>query len=170
MIQKLIAFFTSVIMFFFAGPFSGGLTPAQARIAANDPYAVAGYGITAQLLKERYDIGHHKMRDTPDSDGMPFVWPAASFIETMADAYRLFPKNVRLKLDYCDALSNTLDRYLVEDAQIAASDGIVSGVSFYNSVAGNRDSYYYDDNEWVCIQLLLGYRQLGKADFLKAAQ
>ena len=169
MIQRLIAFITGIILFLSAAPFRSGRTPAQARAAANDPYAVAGYGITAQLLKERYDLRRHTMRDKPDSEDMPCVWPAASFIETMADAYRLFPNNVRLKLDYCDALSNLLKKYLVEDVDIPTSGGVVSGVSYYNSDAGGRDSYYYDDNEWVCIQLLLGYRQLGKAGFLQAA-
>ncbi len=130
MIQRLIAFITGIILFLSAGPFHSGRTPAQARAAANDPYAVAGYGITSQLLKERYDIRRHTMRDKPDSEDMPFVWPAASFIETMADAYRLFPGNLRLKLDYCDALSNLLKKYLVEDADIPTSGGVVSGVSY----------------------------------------
>ena len=170
MIQRFIALITSIILFFSAGPFSGGRTPAQARAIKNDPYASAGYGITSRLLKEQYDMVHHRMRDKPGQNNMPFVWSAASFIETMADAYRLFPRNARLKLDYCDALSNTLKEYLVEDADITTPSGVVSGVSFYNSSAGNQNSYYYDDNEWVCIQLLLGYQQLGKADFLKAAQ
>ncbi len=169
MIQKLIAFITGVILFLSAAPFRGGRTPAQAVTAANDPYAVAGYGITDQLLKERYDIRSHTMRDKPGSEDMPFVWSAASFIETMADAYRLFPGNLRLKKYYCDALSNTLKKYLVEDAEITTPGGVVSGISYYNSSAGGRDSYYYDDNEWVCIQLLLGYRQLGKTEFLQAA-
>lgn len=170
MLQRCIAFITSIILFFSAGPFSGDCTPARAGAAAKNPYAAAGYGITAQLLKERYNIVRHTMRDRPDRDGMPFVWPAASFIETMADAYRLFPCNVRLKLDYCDALSNALKQYLVEDAGITTPGGVVRGVSYYNASAGNQDDYYYDDNEWVCIRLLLGYQQLGRVEFLKAAQ
>ena len=170
MIQKLIAFITSIVLFFSAGAFSGLRTPAQARAAANDPYAVAGWGITSQLLKDRYDIVRHTMRDRPDRDDAPYVWSAASFIETMADAYRLFPNNARLKLAYCDALSNALKQYLVEDAEVPAADGAAGGISYYNSAAGGRDSYYYDDNEWVCIQLLLGYRQLGKTELLDAAR
>ena len=170
MMQRFIAFITSITLFFSAWSLSGGRTPAHFEAAAKNRFATAGYGITVKLLKERYDILHHTMRDKPDGDGMPFVWPAASLIETMADAYRLFPSNARIKLDYSDALSNTLKQYLAEDAEITTADGVVTGVSYYNSSAGNRESYYYDDNEWVCIQLLLGYRRLGKTEFLQAAQ
>ena len=170
MLQRCLAFFTSIILFFSASPFSADRTPAQAGAAAKDPYAVAGYAITMQLLKERYDIVRHTMRDKLGKNEMPFVWPAASFIEMMADAFRLFPCIVRLKADYCDALSNTLKQYLVENTGITTPGGVVSGVSYYNASAGNRDDYYYDDNEWVCIRLLLGYQQLGRAEFLRAAQ
>ena len=170
MMQRMLSLITSVILFFSAGALSGGSGREQACAVAENKYAAAGYEITVRLLTERYDAVLHRMRDKPLSLSLPFVWSAASFIETMADAYRLFPDNMRLKRDYCDALSNTIGRYLVKNAEINIPGGTVSGVSYYNASAGNKDDYYYDDNEWVCIQLLLGYKQLGKTAFLDAAK
>ena len=44
-----------------------------------------------------------------------------------------------------------------------------AGGTVNTSYPGGKGDYYYDDNEWVCIQLLLGYGQLGKRELLSAA-
>ncbi len=51
MVQKLIAFITGIILFLSAAPFHNGRTPAQARAAANDPYAVASAFLCAAYYK-----------------------------------------------------------------------------------------------------------------------
>lgn len=87
----------------------------------------------------------------------------------IADAYRLFPANLKLRAYYNDALTKVLKNYLVENAEITTPGRTHSGVSYYNASAGNQGDYYYDDNEWICIELLRGYLQLGKKELLNAA-
>ena len=169
LIQKIFAWFLVIRLFFAAGffiPGSGG----RAEAIAKDETAAAGYSLTQTLLKKCYSTVKHEMYNNTDGKDRPYVWAAASFLEAMSDAYRLFPNDLKLKQSYSDALKRYLPGYLCRDATFETPGGTVSGVSYYNAVYRNSNDFYYDDNAWVCIQLLLGYRNLGDKSLLDAAK
>ena len=168
--SRLLSFFLSVVLFFSAGPFIGGRTAQQANRIAKNEFAAAGYALTSRILTKSYDPVLHRFKEYMGKGGMPYVWSAASMIETLADANRLFPASVRVRSAYRDALTRVIGKYLVRDAAIRTPQAEYKGLSYYNASAGNADDYYYDDNEWVCIQLLLGARQLGDDRLLEAAR
>ena len=167
--QKLISFFLSVILFLSSGVGLGKCDLDTARAVSSSAYAQEGYRLTEYILKKSYDPIHHVFKENLGDGGTSYIWAAASVIEMIADAYRLFPANLKLRTYYTEALTKVLKNYLVEDAEIATPGRTYSGVSYYNASAGNRGDYYYDDNEWVCIELLRGYQQLGKKELLNAA-
>ena len=168
-IQKIIAFFLSVSLFFSSGVWCGKCDLQTARSAAASAYAQDGYRLLDLILSKSYDPIRHTVKEKVGEGGTSSIWGAASLVEAMADAYRLFPGSLKLRTYYRDALTRMLEQYLVEDAEISTPGNRYDGISYYNASAGNAGDYYYDDNEWVCIQLLLGYRQLGNEDLLAAA-
>lgn len=137
---------------------------------ANDPYASAGYELIRKTLKKCYNSSKHVMYGATDSSNAPAVWGAASFIEAVAEAYRLYPNDSTIKKAYKDMLTNYLDTYKVENATINAPSQKYSKITYYNATKGGRNDYYYDDNAWICIQLLIGYKQLGDESLLEAAE
>ena len=167
--QKLLSIFMSAVMFLSAGLFAGR-SADDASAIVNNEFARAGYELTLKILDKSYNLTSHKTLDYMGQSNFAYVWPAASLIESVADAYRLFPGSLRLRAYYGDMLTNGLGRYLVKDAVITAPQKEYGGISYYNSYPGGKGDYYYDDNEWVCIQLLLGYGQLGRSELLKAAE
>ena len=170
MLQRMIACFMSIIAFFSTGFMTGGYTAGQAKKIASDPYASAGRGLTKELLKDCSSLVDHSVSNRTDGKGVPFVWPVAAYIEAMADAYRLFPSDIDLKLRYKDALTNVIEKYKVKNAEIAVPTRTFEGVSYYNSYPGGEGDYYYDDNEWICISLLSGYNSFRIKALLNAAE
>ena len=167
--QKILAWFLIIRLFFAAGCFLPG-NWNRAEAITREETAAAGYELTQVLLKKCYDPLRHTMHKHTDDKGWTYAWGAGSFLEAMADAYRLFPTDLRLRYDYADALKKCMPRYLAKDQTIETPSGPVSGVTYYNASAGNRGDYYYDDNAWICIQLLFGYQNLGDASLLDAAK
>ena len=167
---RIIAWVMSILMFFSAGFSFGGRSLSEAAAIAKNSYAQAGYELTQKLLTDCYNITAHTMNSKIGETGMPYVWGAACFVEAISDAYRLFPANARLKTDYRDALKKCLPKYLATDQTIHAPSGDSQGITYYNASAGNQGDFYYDDNAWVCIQLLTGYRNLKDASLLEAAE
>lgn len=168
--RKIIVFFLSFVMFFSTGFSMGGYTLKQAADIAADPYNIAGWELAGLLMRKCSSLTGHRLYNKTDEREIPYVWPAASYAEMLCDAYRMFPANVGLRLHYTDALTRIFDLYKVENATVAAPGGTYSGVTYYNAVCGQKDDFFYDDNAWVCIQLLLGYRNLGRKDLLAAAE
>ena len=143
------------------------------RTAANMPdnrYLAAGWELTELLMEKCGNPITHKLYKKMDQKGMPFVWSAAAYTETLADAYRLFPDEAGLRFWYRDVLLRVFDRYKVENATIQAPNGTYPGQTYYNSGAGHAGDFYYDDNVWVCLQLLEGYKNLGEPALLEAAE
>ena len=167
---KLTAFFLSLILFFtsFFGAGSGRSVDRSEKIANNE-FARAGYSLAALLADNCYDALKGQILGNTDGNGVPYVWPASSFVEAMADAYRLFPGSAKLRQAYAGALKRGFARYLTEDEDYATPTK-AQPISYYNSSAGGRGSFYYDDNAWVCIQLLFGYQNLGDRSLLAAAK
>ena len=169
MFQKIIAFFLSLVLFFSSGAGLGKLDLDASRAAAGSANAQDGLQLLELIMKKSCDPLRHTVKENLGDSGMPSVWSFAALTEAMADAYRLFPGDLRLRICYRDALTQAAKRYLVEDAEIQTPERVYEGISYYNASAGNKGDYYYDDNEWICIQLLTGYRQLGEQALLDAA-
>ena len=167
--QKIISFLLSVILFFSSGAGLGKVDLDTARAMSSSAYAQEGYRLTEYILKKSYDPIRHVFKENLGDGGTAYIWATGSVIEMIADAYRLFPANLKLRAYYSDALTKVLKNYLVENAEITTPGRTHSGVSYYNASTGNRGDYYYDDNEWICIELLRGYLQLGKKELLNAA-
>ena len=136
----------------------------------NDAYASAGYELILKTIKKCYNLKNHWMSTATDNPDAPAVWGAASFIEAVAEAYRLFPNDETIEKTYRDMLTVYLDTYKVKNATIKAPSQNYSKITYYNAIKGGRDDYYYDDNAWICIQLLIGYQQLGDDSLLEAAE
>ena len=168
--QKIVSFFLSLVLFFSAGVGLGKTDVRTAREISSNACAQAGYRLTGLLLDDCCSLTQHTFTEHLGKGGRAYVWAAASMVETMADAYRLFPGSAKLRAYYTDALTRVLKGYLVEDAEVTVPAGVCPGQSYYNASAGNSGDYYYDDNEWVCIELLLGYMRLGKKELLEAAR
>ena len=167
--QKILFILLSVILFFSSGAGLGKYDLNASRSAADSPFAKEGYQLLNLVLIKSCDLMHHTVKEKLGDGDKAYIWAVASMIEATADAYRLYPANLKLRAYYSDALTQTVNRYLVENAEISTPGRVYNGISYYNASAGNAGDYYYDDNEWICIQLLLGYRQLGKKELLNAA-
>ncbi len=170
LIKKMISLLISVIMLMTAGLTTKELTEAQTQSISENKYSQAGSALVTRLIDRCYNLPLHRMNEKTDNLKEPSVWPATSLIEAMADAYRLYPDNILLKAAYYDALTKYLDKFKVENTVINTPSGEVSGVTYYNASIRNKGDYYYDDNAWICIQLLNGYEQLGKENLLEAAK
>lgn len=141
-----------------------------AEALAANPYATAGYELIRQIIKDYYNTRNGFLSGDPKSGSAPAVWGAAAFIEALADAYRLYPDDTTIAKAYESALTKMIDRYKVTNATIVAPAGRTRGITYYNAGQGSSGDYYYDDNEWICIQLLIGYQQLGDEALLDAAK
>ena len=167
---KLISFFLSLTLFLTSFFCRGGFDARKSEALSQNAFAAAGYRLTSLLIDDCYDPLRHAFHRATDSEDTPYVWPATSLVEAMADAYRLFPGSAKLRVAYADALKRGLKRYLATEETFTFPTGTAENVSYYNPWPGTSGDYYFDDNAWVCIQLLFGYENLGDKSLLEAAE
>ncbi len=130
-------------------------------------FAEPAYKLSRQIIKDYWLKG--SLRGEPRSGGMPAVWGFASFMECMAEAYRLYPDDTKIKTAYLDCLTTGINKYKVTET-ITTPNGQKHNVSYYNAGAGGRGDYYYDDDAWICIQFLNAYDLLKDEQYLKDAE
>lgn len=144
---------------------------AKAALLAANPYAEAGYELIKNLIKKSYKIKTHVLYGATDNANAPALWGYGGFMEAVAEAYRLYPEDKDIADTYKDVLTKGLDGYKVSNATIKTpNNGSIKGITYYNAGKGGRGDYYYDDNAWICIQLLIGYQQLQDPALLEAAE
>lgn len=131
-------------------------------------YAKAGMELLKNIISDYYDMDTHVLRGEPNSNGACAVWAAASFVEALAEGYRVCPEDDLIYRTYVDALNNCLTAYKV-NGSIQTPSGTWN-VSYYNATRGNAGDYYYDDDAWICLQYLNAYTLLGDASYLKRAE
>ena len=166
LISFLLGFFTLI-----SSLFSGGGRPASTKAQAQkNVYTAAGWALTEVLMERCGNPVTHKLYKKTDEKGMPFVWSSAAYTETLCDAYRLYPSDPTLGVWYRDVLLRVFERYKVTNAEIKTPAASYPGQTYYNAGAGHSGDYYYDDNVWVCLQLLHGYRNTGEASLLADAE
>lgn len=149
---------------------AGSQLPTPDEIASNT-YAAAGLELALTVCRQYYDLETHRLSAALDSLDTAMAWPLASYLEMLAEAYRLFPDNTEIRAYYLDALDRCLPAYLVENATVRAPSGeFYHGVTYCNAGAYAEGNYFYDDNAWICIQLLDAYRLLANREYLILAE
>ncbi len=135
-------------------------------------FAVAGLELMLTTIKDYYTSRTHWLKSTTTNNatGACAVWGVGAFIEALTETYKIFPENEKVKATYIDALTGLLDAYKVENATIVTPDKTRHTVTYYNASRGNAGDYYYDDNAWICIQLLEAYKLLNDSKYLEAAE
>ena len=131
------------------------------------------FGAPSQALANTI-VKDYWNRDTAkgnlDGNNLTYVWGYGSFMEAMAEAYRLFPEDQTIKQAYISCLGTGISKYKVTNATITTPNGQTHTVSYYNASRGNAGDYYYDDDAWVCIQFLNAYELLQDERYLKEAE
>lgn len=144
--------------------------PTPEEIMAN-PYAAAGLELTLKVCEQYYNLKLHTLSTSLTNKNATTVWPLAAYIEMLAEAHRMFPEDKTVLKYYTDVLDYALPKHLVTNATIKPPSGkTFTGISYYNAGPNWQGDFYYDDNAWVCIQLLDAYKQLGKEKYLKQAE
>lgn len=140
----------------------------EAALKSNE-YAAIGHALCLKIIDDYYVEKTHTLRAEPKSNTAAFVWPYATFLETLSDALCLYPEDEKIRSTYVDALSKGLDRYRVKVTTLRTPVGKFSNITYYNSTRGASGDYYYDDNAWICLQFLTAYELLGDKAYLDLA-
>ena len=141
----------------------------SAEALSSNPYANAGLELMHSTIDKHYNSRTNFLRISIQDSNPCFVWAVGAFIEALAETHRLYPDDKQVKETYIDALNDLLKAYKVENTKINTPNGTVQ-VTYYNASKGNRGDYYYDDNAWICIQLIEAYKILGEEKYLKEAE
>ncbi len=146
-------------------------TEDPAKLLAENPYAEAGLELVLSTCEKYYNLRSHRLRTSLTNESDVTVWGLASYIEMLAEAYRLYPENADIKKYYEDVLDRCLPQYAVTDATITPPSGeVYTGIMYYNAGIHWQGDFYYDDNAWICIQLFNAYRLLGEDKYLNYAE
>ncbi len=135
---------------------------------SKNTYAKAGIELLKNMIDDYYDRDSHMVHDQPNGTGASAIWPATSFVEALAEGYRVCPEDDLIYRTYVDALSNCFAAYKV-NGSIQTPSGTWN-VSYYNATRGSSGDYYYDDDAWICLQYLNAYTLLGEESYLKRAE
>jgi len=142
-----------------------------ATLLAEHKYAKAGQKLVLETCVRYYDLKNHELRTYLGKNDIATVWPLASYIEMLTEAYRLYPDNERIEKYYRDVLDYCLPTYEVKNATIKPPSGqVYTNITYYNAGRRSQGDFYYDDNAWVCIQLINAYELLGEEKYFEQAQ
>ncbi|MBQ7354063.1 MAG: hypothetical protein IJW62_00925 [Clostridia bacterium] len=120
-----------------------------------------------QIIDDYWISRSKQLREEYKQSNASFVWSYASFLESLAETYRLFPDDATIAKTYKSALEG-LEAYAVT-ASITSPSGRHK-VTYYNASRGGQGDYYYDDDAWICIQFLNAYELSGDAQYLQKAE
>ena len=112
--------------------------------------------IRAELTNERVGIAYEYL----GSKQISFLWPFSVLLESVSALYECDTTNEELKEYYTLLLDKFLPRY----------EGTAANVKkVYSSTTGDGDKYY-DDNEWIVIELVRASKLLGNSEYLESAK
>lgn len=141
------------------------------RVLPSDQYesnfAEPSYLLMRQIIKDYWRTT--SLRTDLNNNGQAVVWGFASFLEAVAEAYRLYPDDKTIAKAYTNALTKGINQYKVTET-ITTPDGNQHEVTYFNAGAGGRGDYYYDDDAWICIQFLNAYELLEDETYLAEAE
>ena len=132
-------------------------------LSAEDyPADLEGYART-MLEKIRSEMTNEKTGFAYEFLGkkqIAFLWPFSVLLESVSSLYECDTTDEELRNYYVLLLDKFLPRY----------EGSMSGIKrVYASTMDNGDKYY-DDNEWIVIELVRAYRLLGDEKYLDYAK
>ncbi len=157
---------------------NGSTTPAEttttpAPVEDHEPaertteYAEPALELMHQIIDDYWIARSTTLREEMRKSDTAFAWSFASFLEALSETYRLYPNDATVSKTYKSALE-ALEKYAV-DTTITAPSGRYK-VTYYNASRGGQGDYYYDDDAWICIQLLTAYELLGDTVYLERAE
>lgn len=147
-------------------------TPDPAVLLSENGYATASLEQVELLISKYYNKRTHTVKTSLTDANPAYIWPVASFLEALSEAYNLYPDNETIRTAYLDCLDNCLPTYRVDNASIrnVETGEVFRGQTYYNSSRGNSGDFYYDDNAWICIRFLTAYEQFGNEEYLTRAK
>ncbi len=139
-------------------------------LLANSKYAKDGLEYTLQMCKDYYNTKSHTIKRSLTNQNAAEIWYAAAYIETLTEAYKLYPENAEIKKYYKYALDQALPQYRVDNARIKTPTKSYTGMTYYNAGRKSSGDFYFDDNAWVCWVLFEAYELLGDKKYLNQAE
>ena len=130
-------------------------------------YAEPALELMHKIIKDYWNARGQTLRAEPKSSNAPAVWAYTSFVEALAEVYRLYPNDATVSKTYKAALEG------LEDYAVTTSITTPSGrhkVTYYNATKGGQGDFYYDDDAWICIQFLNAYELLKDPQYLEKAE
>lgn len=135
---------------------------------SDNTYASTGMELLKTMINDYYDRESHTVRYQLGREDAAEVWGVASFLEALAEGYRLCPEDELIYNTYVDVLNYALTTYKAERTIETASGKW--DVIFYNTTPKGSDDYRYDYNAWICIQYLNAYHLLDDSAYLRRAE
>ncbi len=139
------------------------------KLLENSVAAKTSLTLIEQVCKDYYSLDTHILQNDLQSTWGTTLWPFGSFMEALTETYKLYPENETIKKYLLDALDNGLNNFKVT-TDLTTPAGEFKNITYYNASAFNRGDYYYDDNAWICIQLLEAYELFGDEKYLTKAE
>lgn len=149
------------------GPERAEAQTAEVDLSDNT-YASTGIELLKTMINDYYDRESHTVRYQLGREDAADAWGVASFLEALAEGYRLCPEDELIYNTYVDVLNYALTIYKTERT-IETTSGNWN-VTFYNTTPRGDDDYRYDYNAWICIQYLNAYNLLGDSAYLRRAE
>lgn len=130
-----------------------------------DKYLNVGMQLLDETIKKYYNVKTGSLKTSLINDAEACLWPFASFLEGLSEAYQRYPENEELKKVYKSALDIGLQGYRVDNATVKAPAGTFTDQLYFNAGWRTSGDYYYDDNAWICFQLFKAYDLLGEQKY-----
>lgn len=143
--------------------------PVQLDPTKGQSYVQTLDELMKKITSKYYNKRMHQLNGEP-TGGQAVLWGFGAYLEALADWYALCPNSTEAKEAYVEALDNGLKKYRVSVGRLSTPAGSTPKVVYYNAGAGGSGDYYYDDNAWICYQLLNAYVQLGDKKYLTEAE
>ncbi len=149
-------------------------TPQPVKEAENmkdygDKYTNVGMQLLTETIAKYYNTKTGSLKTSLINDAEACLWPFASFLESLSEAYSCYPDDEELKKVYKSALDTGLQGYRVENATVKAPAGTFENQLYFNAGWRTAGDYYYDDNAWICYQLFKAYDLLGEQKYMDDA-
>jgi len=141
----------------------------ESLLAAN-VYAADGLEYALYTIETYYQKRNHTIKRSLTNANACEIWYAGAFLEMLAEAYKLYPDNSTIKSTYVDMLDECLPKYLVANSAIKTPAKTYRKMSYYNAGVNSSGDFYYDDNAWICYELLEAYELLGDEKYLTLAE
>ena len=141
-----------------------------ASLLAADLYAADGLEYAHYTIDKYYVKRAHTIKRSLTNLNACEIWYAGAFLEMLTEAYKLYPEDSKIKSTYLDFLEEGLPKYLVRNGVVNSPTKTYRKMTYYNAGINSSGDFYYDDNAWICYQLIEAYELLGDEKYLELAE